>query len=118
VYAQGKRVNGGSKRSGGGGHTMISGGCCTTHDNYSKPISYTGENGPWHRCTRPVKLILFLAVMLGSGSAESASMWEAMVMGAVGCARVAVGWLGGGAWRDSMSKAMVQSHMLLRVGNQ
>ena len=38
-----------------------------------------------------------------------------MVMGAVGCARVAVGWRGGGAWRDSMSKAMVQSHMLFRV---
>ena len=41
VYAQGRRVNGGSIRSGGGGNTMISGCCCTTHDNNSKPISYT-----------------------------------------------------------------------------
>ena len=56
--------------------------------------------------------------MLGSGSAESASMWEAMVMEAVGCARVAVGWRDGGAWRDSVSKAMVRSHLMLRVGNK
>ena len=73
----------------------------------------------WHRCTGPViNSVVPLAVMLGSGSAESASMWEAMVMGAVGCARVAVGWRDGGAWRDSMSKAMVQSHLMLRVGNK
>ena len=82
------------------------------------PSPTLGENSmaPLHRPV--INSVVPLAVMLGSGSAESASMWEAMVMGAVGCARVAVGWRDGGAWRDSVSKAMVQSHLMLRVGNK
>ena len=81
----------------------------------SKPISYLGKNCPGTAAPGRDETHFVLAAMLGSGSAESASMWQAVVTGGMGGARVAVGWRGGGAWRDSMSKAMVQSHMLLRV---